>query len=176
MRPMKPNLCFMGALAVAALGAGCSSADVDAVTPKTNTGRGAVAGAAAGAVLGGIIGNNTSGNTGKGAAIGAAAGGLAGAAIGHERDQRATVSSVDTQSGYVVQAPPPSPTSQPYEQVPARPDNQSVWIPGHYTYTGSGYVWEAGRWEIPPAGMTSWTPPAWQPQGSGYVYVRGHWQ
>lgn len=177
---MKANTSlFTIALLVGGLGAGCASSSD--VVPRTNTGRGAAVGAATGAVLGGIIGNNTSGDTTKGAVIGAAAGGLAGAAIGNQADRRhenavAGVSSQDVAGGYVVQSPPPSPTSQPYEPIPARPSSNAVWIPGYYNYTGTSYEWISGRWEIPPSPTSVWAQPSWQPQGNGYVYVRGHWQ
>lgn len=167
------------ALAIGALGAGCASDS--GIVPQSNTGRGAAAGAATGAVLGGVIGHQ-SGETTKGAVIGGVLGGVAGAAIGNERDRRmeneqpTVYSSQDAAGGYVVQNPPPTPTSQPYETIPVRPSNNSVWIAGHYAYNGSGYDWVPGRWEIPPAGATRWIPPSWQPQGTGYVYVRGHWE
>jgi hypothetical protein len=173
------HLSLTVALAAVALGAGCAATES---AMETNTGRKAAGGAVAGAVLGGIIGNNTGGSTEKGAAIGAVAGGLAGAAIGHQQDKRTDGTyATNTQYGQydqqiVVQSPPLAPTSAPYEQVPARPYPNAVWIPGHYTYNGSTYVWESGRWEVPPAGSTSWIPPAWQPTNGGYVYVRGHWQ
>ncbi len=146
---------------------------------ETNTGRKAAGGAVAGAVVGGIIGNNTHLGTGAGAALGAAAGGIAGGAIGHRQDVNAsnangTYGSYDQQ--IVVQNPPLAPTSAPYEQVPPRPSMNAVWIPGHYNYTGSTYVWESGRWEVPPSGASSWVQPNWQPTNGGYVYVRGHWQ
>ena len=181
------------ASAVAALGSGCASSaprpavasqypatypvNNEARTPN-NTTRGAIAGAVGGAVIGGIIGNNSEhGNTEKGAAIGAVAGGLAGAAIGHRADQRdsAGVSSADT--GYTVRSVPPAPGSEPYESVPPQPAQNAVWIRGQYVYTGSGYQWQAGRWEIPPNGARIYVAPSWQPAANGgYVYVRGHWQ
>ncbi len=182
--------------AVAALGSGCaSSAPPPAVVsqyPTTsptsypaneprnpnNTARGAIAGAVGGAVIGGIIGNNSDhGNTEKGAAIGAVAGGLAGAAIGHRADQRdsAVVTSADT--GYTVRSVPAAPGSEPYESVPPQPAQNAVWIRGQYVYTGSGYQWQPGRWEIPPHGARVYVAPSWQPAANGgYVYVRGHWQ
>lgn len=181
MPRMKANTSIftVGAL-ITALSAGCASSSD--IMPDSRTGQGAVAGAATGAVIGGIIGNNRgSGNTASGAAIGAAVGGLAGAAIGNQADRRSendrtVYTTQDVSGGYVVQAPPPAPASQPYEQIPPRPAGNAVWIPGHYAYNGSGYDWVSGRWEYPPAGATSWVPPTWQPQGTGYVYVRGHWQ
>ena len=167
MRPMKATNTLILSTLIATLGAGCASTN--------NTQRGAVAGAATGAVIGGVVGHQ-SGEAKAGAAIGAAAGGLAGAVIGHQAD-RDRVSTADTP--YVVQSPPPMPTSQPREAIPARPARDAVWIEGHYVYTGNAqqpYEWVAGHWEIPPPGMTRWVPGGWQRSGNGYIYVRGHWQ
>src|SRR5690606_5977930 len=119
-------------------------------------------------------------STEEGAAIGAVAGGLAGAAIGRQQDQRAAASTpVNTPADtrYTVQTIPPAPVSEPQEAVPPQPDPNAVWIRGHYAYTGNGYQWQPGRWEVPPAGAQTWVGPSWQPAaGGGYVYVRGHWQ
>jgi hypothetical protein len=186
------------AAALLALGAGCStgpeysqypsgtasypSTPPPASSDRNQTARGAVAGAATGAVLGGIIGNNSEhGNTEKGAAIGAVAGGLAGAAIGHRADQREASASAPVYSSadtsYTVQQIPPAPVSEPQESIPPQPASNAVWIRGHYAYTGTGYQWQPGRWEIPPPGARSWIGPSWQQAGNGgYVYVRGHWQ
>jgi hypothetical protein len=171
------------AAAIAALSAGCASTQ----TPDgryTNQTKGAAAGAAAGAVLGGVIGNNgPHGNTEKGAAIGAVAGGLAGAALGRRADERpgtvATTSSpaYSPDANYSVQSIPPAPVSEPQENPPPQPYQNAVWIRGHYSYTGNGYQWESGRWEVPPPGARTYVQPAWQPGANGgYVYVRGHWQ
>jgi hypothetical protein len=166
------HLSLTVALAAAALGGGCAATET---AMESNTGRKAAGGALAGAVVGGIIGNNSSAGTGKGAAIGAAVGGLAGAAVGHQQDKRAdNVYTADNQ--IVVQSPPLTPTSQPYEAIPPRPYPNAVWIPGHYSYNGATYMWESGRWENPPSGATSWILPSWQPTAGGYIYVRGHWQ
>src|SRR5262245_60968826 len=136
---MKAIIC-LGALALAGLGSGCAN----------NTQRGAATGAAAGAVLGGIIGNNAShGNTEKGAAIGAVAGAIAGGAIGNKMDNREEVR-YDVNRQYVVQTIPPLPSSTPRETIPPQPSGGYVWIPGHYSFNGTGYSWMAGRWEMPP--------------------------
>ncbi len=142
------------------------------------TARGAAAGAVAGAVLGGIIGNNSEhGNTEKGAAIGAVAGGLAGAAIGRRADQREDGGYNSADSAYSVQSIPAAPVSEPYENPPPQPSPQAVWIRGHYDYTGSGYQWVSGRWEVPPPGSRGYVPGQWQSASNGgYVFVRGHWQ
>ncbi len=170
---MKAANTFLISFAVAALGAGCA----DTGGPTNNTARYGVGGAAAGAVAGGIIGNNSHLGTGAGAALGAAAGGIAGAAVGHRHDEReAAIYNGNADTGAVVQAPPPSPTSQPQEAVPPQPSPGTIWIPGHYEYTGAGYAWQPGQWVTPPSQGASWVPPSWQRQANGYVYVRGHWQ
>jgi hypothetical protein len=173
------------AAALLALGAGCSSYTNDPYD-QNQTARGAVAGAATGAVLGGVVGANSDKvSTEKGAAIGAVAGGLAGAAIGHRADQREAAatstpvasSATSPDASYTVQTIPPAPVSEPQETMPPQPSPNSVWIRGHYVYTGSGYQWQPGRWEIPLAGTTRYIGPSWQPAANGgYVYVRGHWQ
>ncbi len=193
------TISFTLAAAIAAMGAGCASSSapppgsVYSQYPASNppshqnypsqpndpnqTARGAVGGAVAGAVLGGIIGNNSShGNTEKGAAIGAVAGGLAGAAMGRRADQREAGAYGTSDVAYTVQSIPPSPVSEPRENPPPQPGPGAVWIRGHYAYTGSGYQWEPGRWEFPPAGARTYVSPSWQPTNGGYVYVRGHWQ
>ena len=166
---------------IAALAAGCSSSSGrNPDGTYSNQTKGAAAGAAAGAVLGGIIGNNgPHGNTEKGAAIGAIGGAIAGGAIGHKADERATSASpvYSADSNVTVQSIPPSPVSEPQENPPPQPSPNAVWIRGHYTYTGTGYQWESGRWEVPPAGTGTYVQPSWQPAANGgYVYVRGHWQ
>ena len=178
------TLTFPLAAALCAFGAGCSSTDSgysQYPTDRNQTARGAVAGAATGAVVGGVIGSNSDKvSTEKGAAIGAVAGGLAGAAIGHGVDQREASSTPvysTSDAGQTVQTIPPAPVSEPQESVPPQPAPNAVWIRGHYAYTGNGYQWQQGRWEIPPPGARTWVGPSWQPAANGgYVYVRGHWQ
>jgi len=175
---MNVNKTLIGTLVIAMLGAGCSSGG-----PSTR--RGALGGAAAGAVLGGIVGHQ-SGEGVAGAAIGAAAGGAAGAAIGNKTDrERGTLDSqtqptiYDQRTTQIIHSPPPTPTSQPYESIPARPAPDAVWIQGYYAYTGNSanpYEWVPGHWEIPPPGSRTWIPPSWQRSGDGYIYQRGHWQ
>lgn len=167
---------------IAAFGAGCANT----TTPDghvSNQTKGAAAGAATGAILGGVLGNNgPHGNTEKGAAIGAVAGGIAGGVMGRRADERqgtvATSRGVySPDAGYSVQSIPPAPVSEPQENPPPQPSANAVWIRGHYTYTGSGYQWESGRWEVAPPGARTYVQPAWQPAANGgYVYVRGHWQ
>lgn len=180
---MKPQtISITLAAALLALGAGCASSSDPYAANRNQTAKGAAGGAAAGAIIGGIIGNNSEhGNTEKGAAIGAVAGGIAGGAIAHRQEERQTAATRSQESvysgGYSVQSIPPSPVSEPQEYPSPQPSANAVWIRGHYSYTGNGYQWEPGRWEVPPAGARTYVQPSWQPAANGgYVYVRGHWQ
>jgi hypothetical protein len=169
------SISFPLAAALLALGAGCNSG-----SEYSKTTRGAAGGAAAGAVLGGVVGANSGRvSTEEGAAIGAVAGGLAGAAVGRNAEQRdeAARAASSPDAGYSVQTIPPAPVSEPQETIPPQPNPNAVWIRGHYAYTGNGYQWQPGRWEVPPPGARNWVGPTWQPAANGgYVYVRGHWQ
>jgi hypothetical protein len=172
---MKPKTTLSVSLLTAALLAGCAAP----AGPNTQTGAGV--GAAAGALAGGIIGHNTGGgHTVGGAVLGAAAGGLVGAAVGNRKDneQTHTYTDADAHTGYVVQQPPPSPTSNPQDNVPAQPSPDAVWVPGFWSYTGASgqYEWVAGHWDYPPQGYRHWVQPSWERRDNGYVYVRGHWQ
>jgi hypothetical protein len=171
---MKTPSLYLGlAAAFALIGAGCSSTDYQS---QSRTAKGAEIGAATGAVLGGVVGHQSN-ETNAGAAVGAVAGGLAGAAIGHHAEQRDAAAARVGDTAYTVQAIPPTPTSQPYETMPPQPAANTVWVRGHYEYTGAGYQWIPGRWETPPAGMQTWVEPTWQPAANGgYIYTRGHWQ
>ena len=172
------------AAAVAAMGAGCASSS-DPYADRNQTARGAAGGAAAGAVIGGVVGANSDRvSTEKGAAIGAVVGGIAGAAAGRRADERESAARAQdttyngaTYGAYQVQTIPPTPVSEPHENPPPQPSANAMWIRGHYVYTGAGYQWQPGRWEVPPPGARTWVQPTWQPAANGgYVYVRGHWQ
>src|SRR3954470_15082566 len=56
-----------------------------------------------------------------------------------------------------------------------QPTPQHVWVPGHWRWLEGAYVWEAGRWDIPPAPNMTWMAPQWQPQGNGYILKEGFW-
>lgn len=65
----------------------------------------------------------------------------------------------------------PAGNDNPGEQ----PTPQHSWVPGHWRWSEGAYVWEAGRWEIPPASNLIWHAPEWQQQGNGYVLREGFW-
>jgi hypothetical protein len=165
------------ALTLSAFSAGC-------VGTGPNTQQGAVAGGALGALAGAIIGNNSGSHNGaSGALIGAAAGAIAGGTLGNAADneqgtlygppQRVAGRRMTRQ---VVVAPPQPPSSQPAEVIPPSPSPDAVWIPGYWNYSGSSYVWTAGRWEIPPPNSHAYVASHWEVQGNSYVYYRGYWR
>lgn len=187
---------LLASLGALTLLAGCTSTG-------PNTERGAATGAALGALGGAVIGNNTgSGHTAAGAAIGAAAGAVAGGMYGNRRDReqgtaQATLPPTDNTygtntygtntygtntygatTGTVVQQPPPTPTSEPQDAYTPQPAPNTVWIRGHYDYTGDGqnYRWMPGHWETPPPGTRNYVPGHWQQQANGYSWVPGTWQ
>src|SRR5688572_9537567 len=65
----------------------------------------------------------------------------------------------------------PATSDAPSEQ----PTPQHAWVPGHWRWHEGAYVWESGRWEIPPAPNLVWNPPQWQQQANGYVLREGFW-
>jgi hypothetical protein len=65
----------------------------------------------------------------------------------------------------------PATNDAPDEQ----PTAQHVWVPGHWRWSEGAYVWESGRWEVPPTVNVSWVPPRWEQQGNGYVLKDGYW-
>lgn len=56
-----------------------------------------------------------------------------------------------------------------------RPSDQHVWVPGHWRWHEGAYVWETGRWTVPPAAGAIWQGPEWQRQANGYVLKEGNW-
>jgi WXXGXW repeat (2 copies) len=71
--------------------------------------------------------------------------------------------------------PPPPPHS---ELVPPPPPDMGpvVWQPGHWQLSGTGWIWQSGRYVPPPVGQTTWVPGRWLQQPSGsWSWVEGHW-
>jgi hypothetical protein len=65
----------------------------------------------------------------------------------------------------------PATNDTPGEQ----PSTQHVWVPGHWRWHEGAYVWEAGRWEIPPKAGVAWAPPQWRKDANGYTLQDGYW-
>ncbi len=93
-------------------------------------------------------------------------------------------SSVSGQSASPV---PSAPTVAPAPMVDAplapavndtpgeQPSPQHHWVPGHWRWSEGAYVWETGRWEIPPAAGVVWRAPQWRREANGFVLVEGSW-
>lgn len=62
------------------------------------------------------------------------------------------------------------------DQPGERPSPQHVWVPGHWRWSEGAYVWETGRWDIPPVTNAVWNAPQWQKVPNGFVLKEGFWQ
>jgi hypothetical protein len=54
-----------------------------------------------------------------------------------------------------------------------RPSPRHVWLAGYHRWDGRAYVWEPGRWELPPREHVVWV---WEHRHDGYVCVEGRWR
>ncbi|HVA58110.1 MAG: hypothetical protein WBQ26_14420 [Gemmatimonadaceae bacterium] len=59
--------------------------------------------------------------------------------------------------------------------IPQRPDNQDVWVGGHWAANGNDYAWHDGSWQRPERGKRDWTKGQWEHGDRGWYYVDGHW-
>ena len=73
----------------------------------------------------------------------------------------------------VVQVGPPRAI---VEHRAPRPSPRHVWIAGYHRWDGHAYVWEPGRWELPPREHAVWVAPRWEHRHDGYVFVEGRWR
>ncbi len=68
------------------------------------------------------------------------------------------------------------PLAPPANDVPEeRPGSQHVWVPGHWSWSEGAYVWETGRWQVPPGPNLVWQAPQWQRAANGYTLREGGW-
>lgn len=77
------------------------------------------------------------------------------------------------QAEVVVQVAPPRAI---VEHRIVRPSHDHVWIGGYHRWDGRAYVWEPGRWEVPPRPHAVWVAPRWTHRHDGYVFVEGRWR
>jgi hypothetical protein len=68
-------------------------------------------------------------------------------------------------------APPTTPPQAPPGQAPVA---ESFWVPGHWVWNGTRYVWTAGYWARVEPGYV-WVPAHYSWTPGGYVYVAGYW-
>ena len=62
------------------------------------------------------------------------------------------------------------------EHRPVAPSPRHVWIGGYHRWDGHAYVWEPGRYEVPPREHAVWVSPRWEHRHDGYVFVEGRWR
>jgi hypothetical protein len=62
------------------------------------------------------------------------------------------------------------------EHRPERPSPNHVWVGGYHRWDGHAYVWEPGKWEVPPHEHAVWVAPKWEHRNGGYVFVEGRWK
>ncbi len=63
-----------------------------------------------------------------------------------------------------------------HEERVVRPSPRHVWVAGYHRWDGHAYVWERGRWEVPPREHAVWVAPRWRHRHDGYVFVDGRWR
>ncbi len=71
----------------------------------------------------------------------------------------------------VVKVAPPKAVVEHRGTAPSR---DHVWVGGYHRWDGNAYVWEKGRWEMPPHPHAVWVAPRWNHRSDGYVFVEGH--
>ncbi len=73
-------------------------------------------------------------------------------------------------------APPPVPPST-VEIVPKPPVSPvpMIWQPGHWDWTGSGYVWIPGQYLQAEGHSNQWVTGYWVKTDSGWVWHPAHW-
>jgi WXXGXW repeat (2 copies) len=71
--------------------------------------------------------------------------------------------------------PVPAPLAETMPNPPVSAQELS-WQPGHWDWSGSGYVWQPGQY-VSSAGHTNmWMPGFWAKTDGGWAWQRAHWQ
>jgi hypothetical protein len=137
-----------------------------------------VTGGTLGAIAGAIIGHNSRGGDALGGALlGGTVGAIAGGTIGNSVDnERGTLYPGTAPASYRVMSPPPMPAPPPTTEIMTPPPApNALWIPGYWDFTGRGYSWVVGHWEIPPPTAHNYMAAHWEYRGRHYVFVPGYW-
>ncbi len=77
-----------------------------------------------------------------------------------------------TGAGPYPPVPPPRSETIPKPPVTATP---LLWEPGHWDWIGGGYVWRHGRYVARDGRGTMFQPGWWRQTPSGYEWVPAHW-
>jgi len=62
------------------------------------------------------------------------------------------------------------------EHRPPAPSRRHIWIGGYQRWDGHAYVWEPGRWEMPPRARARWIGPRWTHRRHGWAFREGRWR
>ncbi len=62
------------------------------------------------------------------------------------------------------------------EVIPRRPGAGYIWVPGYWSRGPRGYLWVAGRYEVPPGRQRAWTTGRWRHARGGWYLVDGRWR
>jgi WXXGXW repeat (2 copies) len=62
------------------------------------------------------------------------------------------------------------------EHRPPAPGPHHIWIGGYHRWDGRAYVWEPGRWEVPPREHAVWVAPRWHHRGDHWIFEEGRWR
>jgi hypothetical protein len=77
----------------------------------------------------------------------------------------------------VAQSPFPPPPPIPAETIPKPPVSEAplVWQPGHWDFTGNGYVYRNGAWVLREGHGTEWQDGYWADRNGNWTWVPAHW-
>jgi hypothetical protein len=74
-------------------------------------------------------------------------------------------------------SPPPPPPPIKVEVIPNPPVTETllIWQPGHWDWTGSGYVWVPGAFTPRGTHSNLWMQGFWDNSGGSWKWVPAHW-
>jgi hypothetical protein len=79
---------------------------------------------------------------------------------------------VEPYSGVIVRQPPPPLRT---EVIGVAPSPRHVWVSGYWTWNNR-WVWQRGRWVMPPHHGARWAPGHWRSYRGGWAWAPGHWR
>lgn len=71
-------------------------------------------------------------------------------------------------------APVPPPRFEPAPPPP--PGARHVWQPGHWRWTGAGWVWIGGHYVVRHHRWHQYVPGHWARRGPQWVWIPAHWR
>jgi hypothetical protein len=70
---------------------------------------------------------------------------------------------------------PMDPPADIMQSPPSSPGLAYVWVGGSWVWNGA-WVWEPGRWQIPPHPGAVWVPHRYENRNGRHVFIRGGWR